>query len=161
MTATPLRPPSAATADPAAPPARISFRQPVEAAGYIDAGWWPRTLDLTAELPALMNVLWTAARDVNRVTYNLRAWDQAPRRMQVEGRTVRLGGFNTSDPLTVRLSDEWGEERIDILVIAPDTAPDVADQALRIASTVGDPFRAGEILEQARNAASHEPENRP
>src|SRR5438067_559167 len=106
MTMAMPRPPHASPADSAGPsPARISFRQPVEGTGYIDAAWWPRTLDLTAELPALMDVLWTAAREVNRVTFNIHAWDRAPRYMQIEGRTVRLGGFNTSDPLTVRLSD--------------------------------------------------------
>ena len=156
-----LRPSPSSPADNAGPPpARISFRQPVAATGYIDAAWWPRTLDLTAELPALMDVLWTAAREVNRVTYNLHAWDRAPRRMQIEGRTVHLGGFNSSDPLTVRLSDAWGRERIDILVIAPDTAPAVADQAFRIASKVGDQFNAGEILEHARDTAAHNAANR-
>lgn len=76
-------------------PARVSFRQPVAATGHIDAAWWPRSRDLTAELPALLDVLWTAAREVNRLTYYLHAWAPAPRRMQIEGRTVRLGGGST------------------------------------------------------------------
>lgn len=152
MNTTQLRTPLSSPAYNAGRPARISFRHPVATGGHIDAAWWPRTLDLTAELPPLMDVLWTAAREVNRITYNLHAWNGAPRRMHIEGRTVRLGGFNTSDPLTVRLSDEWGQDRIDILVIPPDTAPDVADRAFRIASTADDQFRAGEILEHARNA---------
>ncbi len=160
MTTAPLLPPPSSPADSEPPPARISFRQPVATTGYIDAAWWPRTLDLTAELPPLMDVMWSAAREVNRVSYNLHAWDRAPRRMTIEGRTVRLGGFNTSDPLTVSLSGEWGQERIDILVIAPDTSPAVADQAFRIASTVGDQLRAGEILQQAKDNASHDPANR-
>ena len=91
--------------------ARISFRQPISTSGFIDAAWWPRTLDLTREVPALFEVLWTADREINRITYNTAAWDSAPRRMIIEGRTVRLGGFTTSDPLTVRLSDAWGRER--------------------------------------------------
>ena len=134
--------------------ARISFRQPVTATGHIDAAWWPRTLDLTAELPALMAVLWTASREVDRVTYNIHAWDHAPRRMRIEGRDVRLGGFDTSDPLTVRLSDAWRRERVDILVIAPETAPAVAEEAFRIAAEDGDPLRADEIMDQARDVAS-------
>lgn len=158
MTTTPLRSSPSSTADSAGPPpARISFRQPVAATGYIDAAWWPRTRDLTAELPALMEVLWTAAREVNRITYHLHSWDRAPRRMQIEGRTVRLGGFHTSDSLTVRLSDPWGRERIDVLVIAPDTAPAVAEQAFRIMSNLGDQFTAAEILEHARTAAAKRP----
>jgi hypothetical protein len=131
--------------------ARISFRQPVSSSGFIDAAWWPRSLDLTAELPPLLEVLWTAAREVTRITYNIAAWDPAPRRMRIEGQTVRLGGFSTSDPLTVRLSDAWGRERIDVLVIAPRTDALLAQRVLLLASEAGSPYRAEEILIRAGN----------
>ena len=65
--------------------ARISFRQPVSTDGYIDAAWWPRSLDLTVELPPLLDVLWTAARDITRITYSIAGWDPAPRRLQRRG----------------------------------------------------------------------------
>jgi hypothetical protein len=133
--------------------ARISFRQPVSISGFLDAAWWPRSLELTTELPPLLEVLWTAAREINRITYNIAAWDPAPRRMLVENRTVRLGGFTTSDPLTVRLSDAWVAERIDILVIAPSTEPVVAQRALLLASGDGSPYRADEILIRAGSRA--------
>ena len=130
--------------------ARISFRQPVSTDGYIDAAWWPRSLDLTAELPPLLDVVWTAARDISRVTYSIAGWDPAPRRLRVEGRTVRLGGFADSDVLTIRLTDAWRSDRIDILVIAPDTDPAVAERALLFASEAANPERAEEILARAR-----------
>jgi hypothetical protein len=133
--------------------ARIAFRQPVSPAGFIDAAWWPRTRDLTAELPPLMEVLWTAGREISRVTYNLRAWDRAPRRLQMQGRTVHLGGFATSDPLAVRLSDPWGRERVDVLVIGPDTEPAVAQRIFDLASQTGGLSRAQEILDQANGPA--------
>lgn len=145
--------------DPPAPAeaARISFRQPVSPSGFIDAAWWPRSSDLTTELPPLLEVLWTASRDVNRITFNVGAWGPAPRRMHIDGRTVRLGGFSTSDPLTVRLTDAWGAERIDILVIAPTTDAAVAQRALQLASTAESPYRAGEILDRAGSPSrSHE-----
>lgn len=130
--------------------ARISFRQPLSTSGFIDAAWWPRSLDLTTELPPLLDVLWTAAREITRITYNIAAWAPAPRRMVIEGRTVRLGGFTTSDPQTVRLSDAWGRERIDIVVIAPTTDPAMAQRALMLASATDSPYRAAEILARAR-----------
>jgi hypothetical protein len=129
--------------------ARVRFRQPVSSSGFIDAAWWPRSLDLTSELPPLLEVLWTSAREITRITFNTAAWGPAPRRMRVEGRTVRLGGFMTSDPLTVRLSDPWGAERIDILVIAPDTDPGLAHRIFEIATQAHSPYRAQEILDQA------------
>ena len=130
-------------------PARIRFRQPVSTSGFIDAAWWPRTRDLTTELPLLMDVVWTAGREINRITYNLPSWDPAPGRLQVEGRVVRLGGFTVGNPSTVALSDAWGRERIDILVIAPDTDPAVAQRIFDIATTSENPRRAEEILDLA------------
>ncbi len=137
---------------PTADASRVGFRQPVSSAGFLDAAWWPRSRDLAAELPSLMAVLWTAGRDVNRITYNLHAWDAAPRRMKIEGRTVRLGGFASSDPVTVRLSDPWDKERIDVLVIAPDTEADVAARIFAAVEKSDNPFRAHEILERTANS---------
>jgi hypothetical protein len=73
--------------------------------------------------------------------------------MQVQGRTVRLGGFKTSDPLTIRLSDAWGRERVDILVVAPTTDPLVAARALELTGRSGSPHRAAEILSRAAQPA--------
>jgi hypothetical protein len=129
--------------------ARVSFRQPVSTAGFVDAAWWPRSRDLTAELPPLLDVLWTAAREIIRITYNTAEWNPAPRRMVVEGRTVRLGGFTTTEPHTARLSDAWGQERIDILIITPDTDPATAQRILLLASQADNPHRAREILIRA------------
>jgi len=129
--------------------ARISFRQPVSPSGAIDAAWWPRSADLTQELPALLDVLWTAGREIVHVTFHIGEWQPAPRRMTVEGRSVHLGGFATSDRLTVRLTDSSGLERIDVLVIAPQTDPEVAERALRLASISGSALTASEILLRA------------
>ena len=38
-------------------PVRIAFRQPVTSSPHIDAAWWPRSRDLAAELPALLDRL--------------------------------------------------------------------------------------------------------
>jgi hypothetical protein len=156
-----LLPPPITEPPPGGPPlseaARISFRQPVSESGFIDAGWWPRSHDLTAELPPLLDVLWTAAREITRITYHLAAWDPAPRRMRIDGRTVRLGGFATGDPLTVTLSDASGRERIDVLVIAHTTDPALAQRALRLASEAGSPYRASEILTRAADPAGGRP----
>jgi hypothetical protein len=141
--------------------ARISFRQPVSAVGFIDAAWWPRSTDLTSELPPLLDVLWTAAREINRITYNTAAWNPAPRRMRIEDRSVRLGGFTTSDPLTVRLSDAWGRERIDILVIPPATDPAIAQRTLLLASEPDSLYRADEIVTRAGNPTDNRPSRQP
>lgn len=137
--------------------ARIRFRLPVSTAGFIDAAWWPRSLDLTAELPPLLDVLWTAAREFTRVTYSIDAWDPAPRRLTIEGRSVRLGGFAYGDPLTIRLVDVWRNDRIDVLVIAPGTDSAVAQRALELVSDAGKLDRPAEILARAQTSLPARP----
>lgn len=102
-------------------------------------------------------MLWTAAREITRITYNIAAWDPAPRRMRIEGRSVRLAGSTTSDPFTVRLSDAGGREGIDILVIAPTTDASLAQRALILASQAESPYRAVAILITAGNPADSSP----
>jgi hypothetical protein len=132
--------------------ARVSFRQPVSTAGFIDGAWWPRTLDLATELPPLLDVLWSAAREITRVSYHLGSWEPVPIRLMVESRSVRLGGFQVQSPLLLSLRDSSGRERIDLLVIAPDTDPATAERALDLASQADQPLRAAELLQRAQVA---------
>ncbi len=144
------RPPPPLTPTPArGAAARISFRQPVTEVGFVDAGWWPRSRDLRAELPALLELLWTACRDVDRVSYNMPFWEPAPRLMQVAGRVVRLGGFRTHDHSLLTLFDSSGREHIDIVVVPPEADADFAERVLELAGGVGSVERPARILELA------------
>src|SRR5205807_3712002 len=104
----------AATArgDHVSPAARVSFRQPVTSVPHMDAAWWPRSRDLEVELPGLLDVLWTACRDVNRVSYSTDSWLPVPRQLRIDGRPIRLGGFTHQDASMITLRDAWGTERI-------------------------------------------------
>jgi hypothetical protein len=129
--------------------ARISFRHPVTEAGFVDAGWWPRSLDLRAELPPLFEVLWTAGRDVDRVSYSLAFWAPVPRQMRVAERVVRLGGFHAQDPSLLTLFDSSGREHVDILVVRPEADADFAMRVLQLAGGAGSIEQPDRILELA------------
>jgi len=131
-------------------PARVRFRQPVSTDGYVDAGWWPRSRDLTRELPALLDVVWTAAREVTRVAYNLEFWDSAPRKIIVDGRLVRLGGYHHQDPLTLSATDARNSDRIDFLIIPPETESEFAERALQLASDIGQLHTPADLLALAQ-----------
>jgi hypothetical protein len=137
--------------------ARVSFRQPVTSAPHVDAAWWPRSRDLEAELPGLLDVLWTAAREVDRVSYPIDSWQPVPRRLDVEGRRVRLGGFTHQDPSMISLRDAWGAERIDILVIPPEAEEDLAEAAMALASRSGPNERAARMRELAAGETGARP----
>lgn len=137
--------------EPPTPPARILFRQPVTEEGLLDAGWWPRSCDLEAELPALLDALWLAGREVTRVSYALDFWNSAPRQLRVAGKVIRLGGFHTQIPGLLTLLDTWGRERINLMVIPPDTVPEVADRALEIAAGEPNSDQPDQVLQHARD----------
>jgi hypothetical protein len=129
---------------------RISFRQPVDRSGSVDAGWWPRSDDLTAELPALLDVLWTAARDMRRVIYNIDSWAPAPRQMIIERHRVRLDGHHEQDPLVLVLIDAGGNDSARLLAIPFITDPAIAEELLRLASEPGNTHTARQLIDMAR-----------
>ena len=155
MTSAPTIDPVHGSATPQA--ARVSLRQPFSRAGFVDGAWWPRSHDLVAELPGLLDALAAAGHQTARVSYNLAAWADAPRRMQVHGRKVRLGGFRTGDPLAVSAVDTSGRRHIDLMIIAPDTDAATADRAMHLAGLADSSARAGEIMAQAGSAAAQSP----
>src|SRR6476619_1064734 len=85
-------------------PDRISVRKSILPGTVVDGAWWPRSSDLTVELPRLVRNLWgDKATDV-RVAYHLGTWDAAPRKIFIGKRMIRLGGFVHQDPLVISLS---------------------------------------------------------
>ena len=73
---------------------------------------------------------------------------------------MRLGGFTVGDPNTITLSDPWGRERVDILVITPDTDPARAQRIFDLASESADLCRAAEILDRAAETHHARPARR-
>jgi hypothetical protein len=130
---------------------RVSFRQPVTRLGFIDGGWWPRSTDLSAELPALLEVLWTAGRDITRISFRADAWDAAPPEMIIEGRRVDLTRDDYQNPVLISAADSARQDIIDLLVIPCQTDPAVADRMLRLASEPGNANSPARVLEMARS----------
>jgi hypothetical protein len=129
---------------------RISFRQPVSRSGGVDAAWWPRSNDLTAEMPALLEVFWTAGRDMARITYNLDSWDVAPRRMQIEGNRVHLGGYHYQNSLLLGMADASHGDTADLLIIPFDTDPEMAERLLDLGSETDNTNTPEQMMELAK-----------
>ena len=121
---------------------------------FVDGGWWPRTLDMSVELPLLIAQL--DATDYPKswaINYNLASWDKPPHYIVTGGRRVRTGGFNKpADTAMVSLADSSGWNHVDLVMIAPDTDPAVAERALALAATEGDKHRADAIIALASTA---------
>jgi len=112
---------------------RLKLKPKAPATGLVDGAWWPRSRDLSAELPALLAVLAIRLGPIQRVSYNLASWDGAPRRLDIGGRQVRLGGFQVQHPKTVDVIGS-NASRLILLVLPPGTEPVAAHRILMTAS---------------------------
>jgi hypothetical protein len=126
-------------------PLRLKLKPKGAVAGHVDGAWWPRSLDLSAELPALVEVLAVRLGRVERVSYHLAAWDAAPRRIGVGRELLRLGGFRAQNPHTVDVIAGSGP-RVTLLVVPPGTDAATAHRVLLRAGRRDNAESADELL---------------
>lgn len=127
---------------PAAP--RLSLRPPGSRSGILDGAWWPRSRDPQRELPGLVAALTNRLGVVLRVSLALEAWDDFPRAVTVDGRTVQVGRFRGADHslgVTVEHRDQFT-----LLVVPPRTDEAVAVMAMTRAVQTAGYATAEEVL---------------
>jgi hypothetical protein len=135
---------------------RLRLKPKAPTSGHVDGAWWPRSDDLPSELPDLLAVLSVRLGAIDRVLYNLGEWAQMPRRLTTGGRAVRLDGYTRQPANTLQVLGV-GREKILLLVVPPDTDPDIAHEAMMTAaapdnaSTVGDLLASGAPEQEAPN----------
>ena len=131
---------------------RVSLRADAGSGGSpFDGGWFPRSNDLSVELPELIAELDRREVRVERFTYALDAWLPLPRKVVAQGRVVRTGGFRSMDPLVVCLTWAEGTRRADLLVVPPETDVLTGARALRLATRRGLPRSPQMVLAAARS----------
>jgi hypothetical protein len=106
------------------------------ATGHVDGAWWPRSRDLRAELPALLEVLAARLGRIERVNYPLADWTEPARRTVVAGALVHLSGYRSQPAGTLDVVTASG--RTTLLVVPPETDPGLAQRALAAAARQGD-----------------------
>lgn len=161
---------AAAAPEPSREALRLTLKPKAAAMGAVDGGWWPRSMDPLAEFPALIAGLVLRVGRVDRLAYNMTVWGDAPRRMVVDGRTIRLEGFRSLDPHRVLVSGHDGHRMV-LLVVPPQTAEDAGGAALLRAADPGnaeqpaqiliatgiDPARSGATVAAPRGASNDQP----
>jgi Family of unknown function (DUF5994) len=121
---------------------RMRRRAPVAPGGKIVGGWWPRSLDLAAELRPLLVELRSEGYDVERVLYAPGAWGPAPDALTTAGRGVRLEPARDRRDPAISLIAGPGSPRTELAVIPPGTEPRIALRILALAERGGDLTRA-------------------
>ncbi|MFG1621983.1 DUF5994 family protein [Kribbella sp. NPDC049227] len=120
----------------------------------LDGGWWPRSADPVAEIPGLVLAIDVLQGPIARLILHDSDWDSHPRRLAVAGRLVRVGYFSSQPVgLLTALSGRAGA-RVDLVVIPPDTEPDTAETAMRLAATSGNLVHAQSIVSTVAGSRS-------
>ncbi|WP_328748543.1 DUF5994 family protein [Streptomyces sp. NBC_00285] len=112
--------------------------------GVLDGAWWPRSRDISTELPALITALTEYLGPITRVGLDAGAWDALPTRLVVEDRVVRIDSFPVGDDTV--LVTRGDQDHFSLLVVPPQTAPDAARAAMAEAVRAGSGTQAEQIL---------------
>jgi len=113
---------------------RLQFDPNEPAELYLDGAWWPRSTELSSELPPLLTALTARLGPVVLIGYRRGAWDPAPDHLDLAGHAVHLQGFVSSDPPTLVLVDDSGG-RVTIRVVPPETDGATAAELMAAAAT--------------------------
>jgi Family of unknown function (DUF5994) len=135
MTANPNGGPSAA---------RLHLQPAPSRRTLLDGGWWPRTTDPTTELPQLIRALNQDHSPVRRVLLGPAGWDSHPLRISVAGR-VRFVWY-AAQPAGLLFALRSNGDRVDLLVVPPDTHPATARAAMALAAQPANTVHAPDIL---------------
>ena len=118
---------------------------------HVDAAWWPRSADLTTELGHLLHVAQESGFQATGVAYRLDdGWTVAPDQLAVGARKVKVSRYHNHHRDMITLVDGISHERLQVMVVPPETPARLAYRALRIAAYHADPTSGADILALAR-----------
>lgn len=123
---------------------RLRLKPKAPTTGYVDGAWWPRSDDLSKELPDLLAVLSVRLGVIERVIYNLGDWAKAPTEFERNGEPIRLGG-STGQPVdTIQVIGD--NHKLILLVVPPGTNPELAHDAMMSAAAADNASTIEDLL---------------
>jgi Family of unknown function (DUF5994) len=124
---------------------RLRLKPKAPPSGHVDGAWWPRSDDLTTELPDLIAVLSFRLGEIDRVTYNLNEWIEAPAQLTTGGRPVQLDRRHRPPSNTLEVLDA-NRNKLVLLVVPWYTAPDYAYAIVMSAAAPNDASSVDTLL---------------
>ena len=142
---------------PAVPLARLSLSPLGTAPHRLDGAWWPRSHDLSRELPSLLAALEQRWPHISRITVSRSLWRTGTDRLLLGERVLRINRSDAAHSMICLVS--YGVGRCDLLVIPPGTSVHEGRRLLAAASAVdaevlraaGDAVLDAEQIEPAQN----------
>jgi len=113
----------------------------------VDAAWWPRSSNLTAELAHLLQVAQESGFRATGIAYRVEdSWTAPPGEVVFDGRKVKVSGYHNHHRDMITLIDGISHERLQVMLVPAATPPMVARRALRIAAVHADPIQGTDLL---------------
>ncbi|MGB2920220.1 MAG: DUF5994 family protein [Mycobacterium sp.] len=142
--------------DSVTPPLRLQLDPNRPAHVHLDGSFWPRSRDLSAELPTLLTTISADFGPIALVGYHRDGWNPAPDHIMFGDRDVHVEGFVSDSPPTMVVIADNGQ-CVTLRVLAPDTDAESAAAAMvsvaapRATGADGDPQGSPASNNQARS----------
>lgn len=117
--------------------------------GPLDGAWWPKSHDLSLELPSLVGALDLIWGRVTRIAVNPEHWPDLPKKVPVGGHVVHVGWFAAEQDPHDLLVLSYRSARWDLLVIPPETPQVMAVRLMAAASDPANRRTASQLIAQA------------
>lgn len=124
---------------------RLRLKPAHRSPGFVQGAWWPRSMQLTKELPALIAALSRRLGSIDRVIYDKNDWAPTLSDIDVSGNTATLHGSGDQQANTLSVIGEQIGKLV-LLVVPPYTNPARAYTAVTAAANPDDASTADQLL---------------
>jgi hypothetical protein len=97
---------------------RMRLKPAHRSCGYVQGAWWPRSTELTAELPSLLTALSLRFGPIDGVLYHESDWSPAPLSITHDSREVDLEASQESRNVISLFGKQFGRL---VLLVGPHT----------------------------------------
>ena len=131
---------------------RLRLKPADRCGGLVHGAWWPRSDQLSIELPLLLEALASRVGSVDRVIFDGARWGPQALSMEFERRSISLEASGTTSTNTLSVIGK-GFGKLVLLVVPPYTNPNRAYTAVMTASKPDNVSTPDELLGVGRREA--------
>ena len=142
--------PDASARRPAIGTLRMRLKPAHRSCGFVQGAWWPRSTELTSELPSLLAALSLRVGSIDGVLYHESDWSPAPLSITHQGDQVIVSAHQQWPNVVSVFGPRFG--RLDLLVVPPYTEPTQAYHVVTTAASVNDSSTPDQLLGITRRA---------
>jgi Family of unknown function (DUF5994) len=133
--------------------ARLALCDRDQTRGAVDGAWWPKSLDLSSELPDLVSVFGSWIGEVHRVVYDPSVWLPAPSRVIRRNEMVSLDPYRLVFSDTIYLMGTHSRDAV-LFVLSPSSSDEDARRLLCEVSGSALPMNAGVLRQLVRHCSA-------